>query len=52
MAFVSKSQQTLWCGEIGEMHIGGPMVIKGYLTSGCDLFYGDEEGSVWFVIGN
>ncbi|KAL9095054.1 MAG: hypothetical protein Q9165_002656 [Trypethelium subeluteriae] len=39
-------------GEIGELHLGGQGVIRGYLEGRFgDDFYGDEEGR-WFKTGD
>ena len=39
-------------GEVGELHLGGPQVIKGYLGGANDeAFYTDEEGS-WLISGD
>lgn len=47
-----ESRQILRRGETGELHIGGPMVINGYLNTDSDMFYRDEEGVDWFVTGD
>ena len=47
-----ESRQILRRNEIGELHIGGPMIINGYLNTHSDLFYRDEEGLNWFVTGD
>lgn len=47
-----ESRQILRRGEIGNLHIAGPMVIKGYLNINSDSFYRDEEGLTWFVTGD
>ena len=46
-----ESRQILQRGEIGELHIGGPMVINDYLNISSDVFY-EDEGSKWFATGD
>lgn len=47
-----ESRQVLRRGEAGELHIGGEMVIHGYLNVDSDAFYRDDEGVQWFVTGD
>ena len=46
------SRQVVQLGEAGELHIGGDMVIRGYLNLDNDSFYQDDEGVQWFVTGD
>ena len=39
-------------GLLGELHLGGPMVINGYLKLESDAFYKDGKGDNWFVTGD
>ena len=46
------SVKVLRRGEIGEVHIGGPHVIKRYLGGESDdVFYNDDQGS-WHISGD
>lgn len=51
----SGSQEPLAQGSSGELHISGPSVINGYLSSSDkqdDSFYIDQEGRRWFRTGD
>jgi long-subunit acyl-CoA synthetase (AMP-forming) len=38
-------------GEEGELHVGGPQVISGYLDAGNDVFYLDGKYR-WIITGD
>ncbi|KAL8804138.1 MAG: hypothetical protein Q9182_002772 [Xanthomendoza sp. 2 TL-2023] len=46
-----KSRHVLRRGEVGELHVGGLQVTKGYLDSESDDFY-NEDGIDWLVTGD
>lgn len=45
------SGKALTRGEVGELHLGGDMVIKEYLYGDNTLFYNDDSGH-WLVTGD
>lgn len=45
------SQQCLPYDEVGELHIGGPAVIDGYMSSDNNVFY-DKDSCHWLVTGD
>ena len=38
-------------GEVGELHVGGPMIISGYMSSENGSFY-DSDGCHWLATGD
>ncbi|KAL8884877.1 MAG: hypothetical protein Q9215_007165 [Flavoplaca cf. flavocitrina] len=45
------SQQCVPYDALGELHIGGPAIINGYLSSDTSAFY-DDDGFHWLVTGD
>jgi len=45
------SREPLNRGEEGELHVGGPQVISGYLDAGNDVFYLDGKDR-WIITGD
>ncbi|USW52954.1 Putative AMP-dependent synthetase/ligase, Condensation domain, phosphopantetheine binding ACP [Septoria linicola] len=45
------SRDLLQRGELGELHIGGPMIVPGYLGRDSDELYVDD-GSQWMITGD
>ncbi|KAL8735417.1 MAG: hypothetical protein Q9166_000963 [cf. Caloplaca sp. 2 TL-2023] len=45
------SREVLKRGEIGELHMGGPQVTRGYLDRKSEDFY-QEDGVNWLVTGD
>ena len=46
-----KSRECLLPGQVGELHIGGPIIINGYLTGENDNFY-EKDGCHWLATGD
>ncbi|OCL08500.1 acetyl-CoA synthetase-like protein, partial [Glonium stellatum] len=45
------SREPLNRGEEGELHVGGPQVIRGYLNGENDVFYSDGKDR-WMITGD
>lgn len=46
------TRRTLFRGDIGEVHVGGPKVIGKYWKLESDSLYGDDDGCRWFASGD
>jgi acyl-CoA synthetase (AMP-forming)/AMP-acid ligase II len=46
------SQKPLEGEEAGELHVGGPQIIRGYLNSNNESFYTDSGGTRWIRTGD
>ncbi|KAL8775749.1 MAG: hypothetical protein Q9194_003670 [Teloschistes cf. exilis] len=46
------TRRTLFRGDIGEVHVGGPEVIGKYWGFESDSLYGDHDGCRWFATGD
>ncbi len=47
-----QSRRTLHRDEVGELHVGGDMMIEQYVYGDNDVFYKDEQGIKWMITGD
>lgn len=45
-------RRVLRCGEVGELHVGGPSVISGYLGGVESASFYDDEAASWMRTGD
>lgn len=46
------SEKPLNESEAGELHVGGPQIIRGYLNCDTEAFYTDSDGTRWIRTGD
>ncbi|KAL9582195.1 MAG: hypothetical protein Q9212_003430 [Teloschistes hypoglaucus] len=46
------TRRPLFCGDTGEVHVGGPKVIGKYVDCESDSLYADDEGCRWHATGD